>query len=137
MKKFSQLNEGKIEVESNSVNYLTVDELKKYVNKMQDEFYSSVIIGKDEKRKTFNSKKATLTIIKYLIKHNDSYIKDFAGNNKGNALSIFFRQTAPTDPEKLEVYKAIAVLNKSMRLKEVPTFMTRKEYDMVMSDKCH
>ena len=29
MKKFSQLNEGKIEVESNSVNYLTVDELKK------------------------------------------------------------------------------------------------------------
>ena len=39
MKKFSQLSEAKLEIDTNSVNYLTVNELKKYVNKMKDEFY--------------------------------------------------------------------------------------------------
>ena len=137
MRKFSQLNEGKIEVETNSINYLSVNELKKYIDKQQNDFYSSVTFTISEKNiKTYNPKEATLTIIQYLIKHNDSYINELAGTNKGNALSIFFRKTAPSDPEKLKLYRAIAVLNTTMRLKEVPTFMTRKEFDNVMSGKC-
>ncbi len=141
MRKFSQLNEGKIEVETNSINYLSVGELNKYLDKNESEFYNNVAVDISTKAgssytKTFNPKESTLIIIKYLIKHNDSYIKDLGGNGEGNALAIFFRKSAPSDPEKLEVYRAIAVLNTTMRLKEVPTFMTRSEFDDVMQGKC-
>ena len=141
MRKFSQINEGKIEVETNSINYLSVGELRKYLDKNESEFYTSVAVDISTKAgstytKTFNPKEATLTIINYLIKHNDSYIKELGGNGEGNALAIFFRKSAPSDPEKLEVYRAIGVLNTTMRLKEVPTFMTRAEFNDVMEGNC-
>ena len=142
MKKFSQLSEAKIEVNVNSVNYLTVNELKKYLDKFQSEFYNKVAVDvttKDGKSytKNFDPKAATLKIIDYLIKHNDTYITELGGsNNKENALAAFYQRSLPSDPEKKELYKALFVLNKTLRLKEVPTFMTREEFDDVMHDKC-
>ena len=59
MRKFSQLNEGKIEVETNSINYLSVGELNKYLDKNESEFYNNVAVDISTKAgssytKTFN-----------------------------------------------------------------------------------
>jgi hypothetical protein len=136
MKKFSQLSEAKLEIDTNSVNYLTVNELKKYVNKMEDEFYSNVVIDYTDKIYV-NTKQATLKIIDYLIKHNKTYVAELGGsNNKENALASFYQRSLPSDPEKKELYQQINILNAAMRLKEVPTFMTREEFNDVMNDKC-
>lgn len=121
---------NKIAIETNSINYLNTIELQQYLNKMDDAFYTTII-------DSTNIKTATLYIINYLIKHNDTYIKDLAGNNKGNALAIFFNNDIPIDDtEKIKLYNSINILYKTMRLKEIPTFMTRAEYDDVMNERC-
>ena len=107
MKKFSQLSEAKLEVDTNSVNYLTTNELKKYVNKMKDEFYSNVVIDYTDKIYV-NTKQATLKIIDYLIKHNKTYVAELGGsNNKENVLAAFYQRSLSSDPEKKELYDAI------------------------------
>ena len=127
---------NKIDIENNSVNYLSIDELQQYLIKMDDAFYIDNIDIDSTNKKTLKIKTATLNIINYLIKHNDSYIKDLSGNCKGNALSIFYNNEIPIGNEKIELYNSISVLNKTMRLKEVPTFMTREEFDNVMNERC-
>lgn len=142
MKKFSQLFESKLNIGNNTVNYLSAGELQKYLDKEQDDFYDKVIvdISKTSERsysKTFDPKDATITIINYLIKHNDTYVKELGGSgNPDNALAAFYQRSMPTDPEKKAVYRAITVLKDSGRLKEVPVFQTREEFDDIMNDRC-
>lgn len=141
MRKFSQINEGKLNLAETTVNYLSAAELKQYLAKEKKNFYETVSadIAKHSDRqykKTFHPAEASEFIINYLIKHNADYVQDLGKGTQGNALAAFFSRSLPTDPEKKHLYQSIGELNASGRLKEVPVFMTQSEYDDLMSNKC-
>lgn len=118
MKKFSQLFEAKtIEIQEDSVNYLTVDELKQYLE-IADKFISQE--AKD--------------ICQWLIDHNKTYIKDLSTGATDNALIDFYNKgTIGKDYKTL--YGNITKVNASGRLLEIPTFMTRDQFDSIINKK--
>lgn len=120
MKKFSQIvKESKnFKIQNDSVNYLTVEEIESYL-KVADKFIS------DE----------TKYICKWLIDNNEDYVKKLSHKNGGNALVDFYNDGVPSDSSLAELYKSISAVIKSERILEIPTFLTREQFDMIISKK--
>jgi len=115
MKKFSQLFETKtIEIQEDSVNYLSANEIKQYLE-IADKFISQE--AKD--------------VCQWLIDHNRTYIKDLSTGDTDNALIDFYNKgTAKGDLKTL--YANISKVQKNGRILEIPVFMTRAQFDSII-----
>lgn len=119
MKKFSQLLEARqLDVQDNGVNYLSADDLKKYVDIARN----------------FLSDNA-MTIINYMISHNDTYVETFGQGSNDNCLVAFYSRPRPTSKELKEIYNALSALEKDNRLLEIPTLQTREQFRAIISGK--
>lgn len=117
MKKLSQLNEAKnqIEAQEDALNHIEVKDLKEY-EKLAYKFLSP------ESR----------LVIDYMIDHNDDYVQTLGKGKDANAIETFYNGPVPKDAELKELYKAIGVLAKNNRLLEIPTFQTKEQFEGIM-----
>lgn len=119
MKTFNRLFEektAKLKVQSDSVNYLSVDDLKKYLE-IADKFISD-----DAKE-----------IINYLIVNNKTYISDLSTDDEENALAGFYNNGMPSEDSLKELYKALQNVVKEKKILEIPTFQTKEEFDSIIN----
>lgn len=121
MKKLSQLTsqlfEGKIEIQDETINFIDKADLKKYLE-VADRFISD-----DAK-----------TVIRYFIDNND-YIQKFGVGKYNNAIANFYNGPIPKDEKLKEVYKCIGKLDKANRLLEIPMFQTDDQFEGIISKK--
>lgn len=116
MKKFSQLFEAKtIEIQEDSVNYLSTNEIKQYLE-IADKFISQE--AKD--------------VCQWLIDHNRTYIKDLSTGDTDNALIDFYNKGLPKGDQK-SLYANITKVNNNGRILEIPVFMTRTQFDSIIN----
>lgn len=117
MKTFSQfkvINESaQISAQEGALGIISTAKLEKYLE-IADKFIS------DEAKK----------ICKYMIEHED-WIKEMK-KTSNNPILTLFNSTKPTDKGLLEIYKAVEKLNKADRLLEIPTFMTKEQFDGIL-----
>lgn len=118
MKKLSQLNEAKISVQDDSINFIPGDKLRQY----------------KEIAKKFLSDDA-IYIIDWLIDNNKDYVKTLSKGKEGNALEIFYNGSVPKDPELKELYKHIGKIVKNNRLMEIPVFQTEETFNDILAKK--
>lgn len=122
MRKLTQFNEAikanKINVKENAVNYLSVEDLKKYL-KVANNFLS------DE----------TKDIINYLIVNNKDYISELSADNEENALAGFYNAGEPKKENLKELWKKIETVYKSGRILEIPVLQTKEEFDSIIDYK--
>ena len=120
MKKFSQIvKESKsFKIQDDSVNYLSKKELESYV-KTASKFISE----------------ETKSICQWLIDNNASYIKTLSTGDSDNALVDFYNAGVPKDDKYAELYKWVAAVIKSGRILEIPTFLTREQFDAIIDKK--
>lgn len=122
MKTLSSLNESskvkKFSVQSNSINYISVADLKKYL-KVADKFLSD-----DAKE-----------VINYLIVNNTSYITDLATDDEENALAGFYNAGVPSQDNLKELWKSIHTVITSGRPLEIPVFQTKAQFDKIISNQ--
>lgn len=119
MKTFNKLFEektAKLKVQPDSVNYLSVDDLKKYLE-ITDKFISD-----DAKE-----------IINYLIVNNKTYISDLSTDDEENALAGFYNNGMPSEDSLKELYKALQNIVKEKKILEIPTFQTKEEFDSIIN----
>lgn len=109
---------GEIKVQSGALNYLSKEELKKYLE-IADNFLSDD--AKD--------------IINYLIVNNETYISDLSNDSNENALAGFYN-TGKADTNALkEIKKSLSNLLKEGRILEVPVFQTRNQFNMIINQE--
>ena len=119
MKKFTQLLEGRqLDVQDNGMNFIDVDDLKKYV----------------EIAKNFLSSDA-MTIINYMIKNNTTYVETLGRGSNDNCLVAFYSRPRPKSGELKDLYNAISSLEKNNRLLEIPTLQTKAQFNAIISGK--
>ena len=119
MKTLSQLIESRqIEIQDDSINYLTVDELKKYLE-IADKFISP----------------EAKYICQWLIDNNKDYIKKLSTGEGDNAIIDFYNNGMPKDPNLKELYSSIAKINTSGRLLEIPTLLTKAQFEAIINKK--
>lgn len=119
MKKFSSIiyeSKNTITVKKDAVNYLSVNDLKKYLD-VAKAFLSE------------NSRK----VIDYLIVNNTSYISDLSTDNDENALAGFYNAGIPKKENLKELWKAIDEVVKSGRTLEIPVFQSKSEFDSIIN----
>lgn len=121
MKKFSQLiteaKAPKIEIQDDSINYISVADLKKYL----------------EVAKKFISPE-TVEVVNWLIVNNSSYIKDLGVKGTSeNALADFYSNGPYKEPDKKELYILISKINKSGRILEIPVFQTKEQFEGIIN----
>ena len=111
MKKLTQFNKAikanKINVQDNTVNYLSVNDLKKYLQ-VANNFLSE----------------ETKDIINYLIVNNKDYIAELSTDNEENALAGFYNAGEPKKENLKELWKKIETVLKSGRILEIPVLQT-------------
>ncbi len=120
MKKFSQIliNEAKqIIAQKNAIGIISTPRLEKYLQ-VADKFIS------DEAK----------YVCKWLITH-EEWIKEMKKQKSTNPLVDFYNGGAPKDTSFSELYKMIGTLNKNKALLEIPTFMTKEQFDGILSKK--
>lgn len=116
MKRFSQLFEAKtIEIQEDSVNYLTVDQLNKYLE-IADKFISP----------------EAKEVCKWLIDNNKTYIKDLSTGDTDNAIVDFFNKGLPKEASLKSLYSNISKIYSSGRILEIPTLMTKEQFDSII-----
>ena len=116
MKTFSKLLEGRqLDVQNNGINYISVDDLNKYV----------------EIAKNFLSTNA-MTIINYMIKNNDTYVETLGRGSDENCLVAFYSRPRPASGELKNLYNALSALEKDNRLLEVPTLQTKEQFNAII-----
>lgn len=101
-----------LEVQGDSVNFINVKDLNKYLDMVGDKITDEA-----------------LSIIGWLIEHNDTYVDDFGGDN---ALETFYSKGIPSDENLKKLYGWIGNLKKQGRLLEVPVFQTREQFDGIL-----
>lgn len=117
MKKFSILEGAKkLEIQGNSINYISSANLKKYLE-IADKFISP----------------ATKSIVNYLIVHNNDYINTLGSDLDDNALVAFYNGPVPKDPELKELYQNIGKVVKSGRILEIPVFQTPEQFTAIIT----
>lgn len=118
MKKITEAVKSKInfEVQDNTINYISVTELKKYLE----------VAGR------FISEETT-DIINWLIANNDSYISDLSNDEDENALAGFYKAGVPKDEHLKELYKLIGTVVKSGRMLEIPVFQTKSQFESIIN----
>lgn len=122
MKKFSQLtkaiNESKqLSIQDDSVNKLNPDELKTYVS-VASKFLSE----------------ETKNICKWLAA-NEKYADELPNADGDNALASFFNSGFPKEAKYQDLYRWILAVVKSGRILEIPVFLTREQFDAIVSKK--
>ena len=118
MKKFSQvlIKEAKQMIAQNdAMGIVSTSRLEKYLQ-LADKFLS------DEAK----------YVCKFLITHED-WVKEMKKNKSTNPLVDFYNSGKPKDQTFSELYKNLAKLYKTSSLLEVPTFMTKEQFDAIMS----
>lgn len=119
MKKFTQLLEGRtLDVQDNGINFIDVEDLKKYV----------------EIAKNFLSQEAMI-IINYMIKNNKTYVETLGKGSNDNCLVSFYSRPRPASGELKDLYAALSKLEKNNRLLEVPTLQTKEQFNAIMTGK--
>jgi hypothetical protein len=103
---------AKLKVQSNSINYLSTSDLKKYLE-VANKFLS------DETR----------DIVNYLIVNNDTYISELSTDDEENAISGFYNAGTPKEKNLKELYNAIDTVVKSGRILEIPTLQTKEQFN--------
>lgn len=120
MKKFSEFvikESKKIEIQEDTVNYLSAAQIEKYL-KIADKFIS----------------KEAKAVCKWLIDNNQTYIKDLSTGETDNAITDFFNKGIPSDSTLKELYSNITKINNSGRILEIPTLMTKDQFDSITDD---
>lgn len=119
MKKFSQIFEqsNTLDIVKNSLSYISAPDLKKYLE-VCDKF-----IGPDSK-----------WIINWLIDHNDEYVQ-MLGKESENALANFYRKGKPSNKDLQELYDHLSKVIKTGRKMEIPTFMTKSQFNDIIDKK--
>lgn len=120
MKKFSQIliNESKqITAQGDAIGIISTARLEKYLQ-IADKFIT------DEAK----------YVCKYMITHED-WIKEMKKNGSTNPIVDFYNAGKPQEATLVELYKTIEKLNKSKSLLEIPTFMTKEQFDGILSKK--
>ena len=102
----------------NTINYLSVDELKKYA----------------EITKAFTMDE-TKEIIDWLIVNNKTYIGDLSTDNEENAIIGFYNAGFPKDKSLQELWQKIKAIVSNHRTKEIPTLLTKNEFKDVINLK--
>lgn len=110
--------DNKISVDENSINYISKDDLKKYLE-VANNFISE----------------ETKEIVNYLIVNNDTYISDLSTDNDTNALAGFYNAGMPEKSNLKELWKCIDAVNKNGRLLEIPVFQTPAQFNSIISKK--
>ena len=122
MKTLRELNEAiqasKIKVQSDSINYISKNELEKYL----------------EVAKGFLSDSAK-NVIKYLIDNNTSYISELSTDSDENALAGFYNSGKADSEDKKKLKTWIKDVNDSGRLLEIPVFQTKEQFDAIIGKK--
>lgn len=119
MKKFSQIviNESKqIFAQKDALGIISTARLEKYLH-IADKFIT------DEAK----------YVCKYMIEHED-WIKEMKKNGSTNPIVDAFN-SPKHNPDQNELFKMIGKLNKTKSLLEVPTFMTKEQFDGILSKK--
>ena len=100
-------------------NYIDAANLEKYLE------VTNIFISENAK-----------TVIKYLIDHNAEYMMDLGkGVTDVNVLDKFMRSREPQDAEKKAVWEALHALKDQNRLKEVPMYITKAQFDQILTKK--
>lgn len=116
MKTLSQLIESRqLEIQEDSVNYLTVEEIKKYLE-IADKFISA----------------EAKYVCQWLIDNNSSYIKKLSTGETDNAIIDFYNNGTPKDQSLKQLFASISKINNSGRLLEIPTLMTKEQFDSII-----
>ena len=119
MKRFSQfINEARsrISVQKGALNKLTVSELEKYLE-VANNFISA----------------DTKFICKWMIEHADDFDKTLPKGEQKNSIADFFNSKPDTEHTKL--YAAVNEVYKSGRILEIPTLLTRKQFDDIINKR--
>lgn len=116
MKKITDSNKTNFEVQSNTINYISEADLKKYLD----------VAGK------FISDEAK-EIINWLIVNNKTYISDLSTDDDENALAGFYKHGVPSEPHLKELYKLIGLVVKSNRTLEIPVFQTKEQFESIIN----
>ena len=107
---------AKLKVQSDSINYISVEDLKKYLE-IADKFIS------DE----------TKEIINYLIVNNKTYLSELATDDEENALAGFYNAGEPKTPELKELYKSLKKIVDDKRILEIPVFQTKEQFKSIIN----
>lgn len=116
MKKITDSNKTNFEVQSNTINYISAADLKKYLD----------VAGK------FISDEAK-EIVNWLIVNNKTYISDLSTDDDENALAGFYKHGVPSEPHLKELYKLIGLVIKSNRTLEIPVFQTKEQFESIIN----
>lgn len=122
MKTFTKLNDGvaptkKINVDANSLGYLTVEQLKKYLD------VAKVFL-----------KSETKDLIQWLIVNNDSFTEKLDSDEE-NVLAGFYNAGKTTNAEQKQVYNWIKTIVDDDRYLEIPVFLTQDQFDKIVSNE--
>lgn len=109
-----------INVSPNSLNYISKEQLKKYL-----EIVDNYIL--DESK----------DIINYLIVNNNTYISDLSTDNEENALAGFYNNGMPKNPELKILYNKLTKVIEENRLLEIPVFQTKEQFEKIINNQCH
>lgn len=119
MKKFSVLEGAKkLEIQSNSINYINSADLQKYLT-IANKFLSP----------------EAKAVVEYLIQHNNDYISTLGSDLDENALVAFYNGPIPKDPDLKELYKNVGKVIKSGRILEIPVFQTKEQFESIINKK--
>lgn len=121
MRKFTKVYEAKeslkIDVQPDALNYLSVDDLDKYL----------AVAGK------FISPEAK-DVINWLKVNNESYLHDLDPNAKyDNALAGFYSAGVPKDDKLKELYKLVGKIVKNGLTLEIPVFQTEDQFNAIVN----
>lgn len=115
MRKFSQINESKqqIELQDDCINTLSKEELKDYLD-VADKFLSE----------------ATKNLCNWLIENG---FEKLSSSKEGNPIANFYNGSYPTDADLKKVYGWIGEIVKSGKLLEIPTLQTKEQFDNIIN----
>ena len=119
MKTFKDIQKKRLEVQDDTMAYISAADLKKY-KEVTDKFISN----------------DTKDIIDWLIVNNASYTAELPGaDQEENSLAGFYNNGKPTKENLLELWTRIDNVVKSGRALEIPVFLTQQQFADVCSKK--
>lgn len=105
-----------IKAEENSINYISVEDLKKYLE-VADKFLST------------ESKQA----IQYLIVNNSTYITDLSSDSDENAIVGFYNSKKPTKENDAAFWDLLHTIAKTGRILEIPTLQSKAHFESIIN----
>ena len=108
----------KLEIPKNSINYISKEDLKKYLD-VADKFLSE----------------ETKQLVNWLIVNNDTYISELSTDDDENALAGFYKAGIPEKDNLKELYKLVGTIVKTGRMLEIPVFQTKTDFNNIINKK--